>query len=364
MTMMAPQQELVQLQQEIDRYLVQIFEQKKSEFSYQGQFEFFYDAMKEFVTRKGKRVRPLLLLSFYNAFDGEKGLSKEQLLRCGAALELLHSFILIQDDVIDKSHLRRGLPTFHKILETCPRYKIDPKISEDISMVVGDLLFALSMETIIDSNIAPELKEQVLKVFLQYTRDTGVGEIQDILLSTSTLDDIKLQEIETMYHLKTTRYTFEAPFVLGTLLAGVNGTKLSAIRELAQPLGLAFQIRNDLLEIDQFIKDPLSFSSDLAQGKKTYLLKTAYDLLNVTDRNFLKMCLVNQPNDPAVNLKLIQLIQKSGAVAHLEKKSADLFTQSLAVLENNDFSWNEQQALKKVIEGIGQQIGITFVQAA
>ena len=80
-------------------------------------FEPLYLDITEFVARRGKRIRPMLMLGSYRVFGGEKSFEDHSLLRAALSLELLHSFILIHDDVIDQSERRRRLPTFHKLVE-------------------------------------------------------------------------------------------------------------------------------------------------------------------------------------------------------------------------------------------------------
>ena len=124
------------------------------------------------------------------------------------------------------------------------------------------------------------MRDAALAHFLRYITDTGAGEIYDILLGTRDIARVEEADISRMYTLKTTRYTFEAPLVLGALLAGVDDDHLRELAELIEPVGLAFQIQNDLIEYQQFKGVDRLRQTDMLEGKKTLLLRAAYDHLD------------------------------------------------------------------------------------
>jgi geranylgeranyl diphosphate synthase type I len=137
-----------------------------------------------------------------------------------------------------------------------------------------------------------------------------------------------------MYLLKTTRYTFEAPMVIGGLLAGASSEVLEELARVINPIGLAFQIQNDLVEYRQFKGVDRLRQTDLLEGKKTYLLRTAFERLEPVDQSILQLCLSSGlPNDASVT-KIEQLIDKSGAVGELTAEVERLFTQSETELDN------------------------------
>jgi len=349
--------DLEQAQSALECFIQEHFSAQKERFNYGDWFEPLYFDLCEFTGRKGKRIRPLMLMLSYRAFQGKKSLSDPSLLRSATALELLHTFVLMHDDVIDRSEKRRGLPTFHKLCAGRLVISEDrDRIGENIAMVMGDMVFAIAIQTLHEADFCPEVRDRVMSQFLQYTVDTGSGEILDILLGCQDVARVKLEQIEEMYHLKTTRYTFEAPCVMGALLAGAGEEKLEAIRRITRPLGLAFQIQNDLMEYKSLDPSGPLCSADLLEGKKTLLLKQAFVALDEVERSFLQMCLSSVARRESALLKIKELIDKSGAVALLQSRCEQLFLESEAAIDSGVFSPEESTSLRGSLAIVRQQV--------
>jgi geranylgeranyl diphosphate synthase type I len=339
----------------LERHLQEHFAREKERFDYGELFDPLYFDLSEFVARKGKRIRPLLFMLVYRAMGGSRSLHDAAVLGNAAALELLHTFILIHDDVIDRSERRRGLPTFHKLVEQrLGRFHTAERIGQSVAMVMGDIVFALAVDAVRGVEVDPPTRDRLLGKFLHYSIDTGVGEIFDILYGARDIARLSAVEIERMYHYKTTRYTFEAPAVLGATLAGAGEEKLDAIKAVMGPLGLAFQAQNDLAEFRLLSVDDPSTATDILEGKKTLLIREAFELLNETDRSFLQMCLNSaNPNESTV-LKIKDLIQKSGAVKLLQARCDSLFQQAEQAVGADVIPPEEQDGLRSVLGLIRQ----------
>ncbi|NDC01041.1 MAG: hypothetical protein EBZ83_06460 [Verrucomicrobia bacterium] len=227
----------------LEREIQAFFHRQKERYDYGEMFEPVYFDMCEFVGRKGKRVRPLLFALTYRGLGGTKPIQDPAVLAAALSLELLHAFVLVHDDLIDRSEKRRGLPTFHKLVEQrVGRLSSAERTGHGVAVVVGDLLFALAVETLQTAGFPEPQRGAALGKLLSYITDTGVGEIFDILLGSRDIGRVSAQEIERTYLLKTTRYTFEAPCVLGAILAGAAPEKQDDLARVMEPLGLAFQI--------------------------------------------------------------------------------------------------------------------------
>ncbi|NDF17966.1 MAG: hypothetical protein EB079_08390, partial [Verrucomicrobia bacterium] len=254
----------------LEREIQAFFHRQKERYDYGEMFEPVYFDMCEFVGRKGKRVRPLLFALTYRGLGGTKPIQDPAVLAAALSLELLHAFVLVHDDLIDRSEKRRGLPTFHKLVEQrVGRLSSAERTGHGVAVVVGDLLFALAVETLQTAGFPEPQRGAALGKLLSYITDTGVGEIFDILLGSRDIGRVSAQEIERTYLLKTTRYTFEAPCVLGAILAGAAPEKQDDLARVMEPLGLAFQIQNDLLEFSHFDSRDQLLPTDLLEGKKT-----------------------------------------------------------------------------------------------
>ena len=337
-------------------FLARFFQENSERYAYGELFEPLYLDMTEFVARRGKRIRPMLLLGSYRIFGGDRSFEDNSLLRAALSLELLHSFILIHDDVIDQSERRRRLPTFHKLVEE-RLGKIDgaARVGGNVAVVVGDILFAMAVDTLRSTDFAPAVRDAALSHFLRYISDTGAGEVYDILLGTRDIARVAEADIARMYTLKTTRYTFEAPLVLGALLAGVDDDHLRELAELIEPVGLAFQIQNDLIEYHQFKGVDRLRQTDILEGKKTLLLRVAYDNLIDVDRSFLQLCLSTRTSNDASVSKIEQLIDKSGAVGLLTQKMESLFQKAEVALENSSFTPAQREGLREAFALVRQQ---------
>jgi geranylgeranyl diphosphate synthase type I len=349
--------EIAEAATHLERYLQEFFQQATERYAYGELFEPLYLDLTEFVSRRGKRIRPILFLLAYRVFGGGRGIQDRSLLKAALSLELLHAFILIHDDVIDLSERRRGLPTFHKqVEERLGKILGRERIGHNVAMVVGDMLFALAIETLHSSDFPAEPRHAAMSRFLRYLTDTGVGEVYDILLGARDITRAGEADIARMYTLKTTRYTFEAPFVLGGLLAGAPPERLDDLHRITDPLGLAFQIQNDLIEYSHFLADDRAMPADLLEGKKTLLLRVAFDRMGDMERSFLQLCLSAAPRNDSSILKIRELIERSGAVGLLERRTEELFVQAARQLEESSLLPDERAGLQVAIEWVRQQI--------
>lgn len=341
----------------LEREIQSFFHRQKERYDYGEMFEPVYFDMAEFVGRKGKRIRPLLFALTYRGLGGNKPVLDPAVLAGALSLELLHAFVLVHDDLIDRSEKRRGLPTFHKLVEQrLGRLSSAERTGHGVAVVVGDLLFALSVETLQNAGFEEPHRSAALGKLLAYITDTGVGEIFDILLGSRDIGRVTAQDIEQTYLLKTTRYTFEAPCVLGAILAGASPEKQEDLAAVMEPLGLAFQIQNDLLEFSHFDSRDQLLPTDLLEGKKTLLVREAYERLGEVDRSFLQMCLQNPTRNEASISKVQDLIRKSGAIPAMQDRCRALFEEASAKLTDSHLNPSEQESVSQAIGWIRQSV--------
>jgi geranylgeranyl diphosphate synthase type I len=355
--------ELQQAPAVFEAFLARFFQENGERYAYGDLFEPLYLDMTEFVGRRGKRIRPMLLLGSYRAFGGGRLLDDPSLLRAALSLELLHAFILIHDDVIDQSDRRRGLPTFHKLVEErLGRLDGAGRVGTNVAVVIGDLLFAMAIDTLRSIDFDPAVRDAAVARVLHYITETGAGEIYDILLGTRDIARVDEADIARMYTMKTTRYTFEGPLVLGALLAGAGEDLLQELAELIEPVGLAFQIQNDLIEYQKFKGVDRLRQTDILEGKKTLLLRVAYERLDHLERSFLQLCLSSRTSNDASVSKIEQLIDKSGAVAELTERMESLFLKSETALENSSLTATQRHGLREAVGMVRQQTQHTGTQ--
>ncbi|MBI4039041.1 polyprenyl synthetase family protein [Candidatus Daviesbacteria bacterium] len=171
----------------------------------------------------GKRIRGVLVNLGYEIGKGRK---TDEIFKIGAGLEILHTAILVHDDIIDESPLRRGKPSLFK---TIGLYS---------ALTLGDLGFFLAFKIIAESNFPN--KNEALRVLSKTMIDTTIGQMMDI----------QKQDPELTAQLKTAQYTIFGPLTLGATLARADKNLIRVFREFGEDLGIAYQIKDDILDQD------------------------------------------------------------------------------------------------------------------
>ena len=220
-------------------------------------------AMKYSLLSGGKRIRPILLLEFY-ALCGGNG---DSALNFAAALEMIHTYSLIHDDLpcMDNDDMRRGRPSCHKAF------------GEDTALLAGDALLTLAFKTAAETDGIPA--DRVLKAIAVLAENAGIsgmvgGQVEDLAFEKS---GATIEQLRGMY-LKKTSCLLSAGAVCGSILAGADEKELKYAAEYAEKLGLAFQIIDDILDCtsdEKTLGKPIG--SDEKNGKTTYVTLLGID---------------------------------------------------------------------------------------
>jgi len=216
-----------------------------------------HSAIRWSVFAGGKRFRPALLLAVGQTFGAKTG----DLLRCACALELIHTYSLIHDDLpsMDNDELRRGKPTCHV------------KFGEATAILAGDALQTLAFQTIADDELLPApLRVRLISEIASAAgtpEGMVAGQAHDLDAPSQHIDESDLERI----HHKKTGALIRASARCGALIAGVGASELQAITEYATQLGLLFPITDDLLDVtstaENLGKTP---GKDARSNKSTY----------------------------------------------------------------------------------------------
>lgn len=274
---------------QIDAEMVRLFEGKIS--SAKGLHRELYRDLKEYCTRPGKRIRPLIFLAGYREYSGG-GKQAREAVKIAAALELMHSFLLIQDDIIDRAALRRGKPALHVAAgKKYARYSKNPSIGGDVAIVMADILFAVALELVAEAKFGGAQKDAFLRLFAETYARTAYGQILDVLYSRpKSLPPAGIAgEISSE---KTAYYTVVYPLLMGYALSGGTDKKeMERIHDFALPLGMAFQVRDDILGVyGKSESTGKSSDSDIEEGKLTMLVAHAIQELKPPDaRRFIAL---------------------------------------------------------------------------
>jgi geranylgeranyl diphosphate synthase type I len=274
-----------EIRQRIDISLASFLERVKRDYKLHLVSPILFESIKDFTLREGKRIRPLLLILSYKGYcRGQKPISPE-IYNASTCMEFLHNFMLIHDDIIDRSDLRRGKPTMHKLLEKTVKTNDPQKLGYDLSIIAGDIVYALAIDAFLSINESLDRKERALKYFIQTAAFTAMGEFIDTMHGVDTLDNVKEKDVYLNYTLKTARYTFDCPLVTGAILGGADETEIKKLSNFAILIGQAFQVQDDIIGIFESEKNiGKSILSDLAESKKTLLVCHAYEHLKGAKR--------------------------------------------------------------------------------
>ena len=214
-------------------------------------------AMRHSVFAGGKRIRPILSLEAGRAVAGRLPAGIEEL---GAALEMLHTYSLIHDDLpaLDNDDLRRGRPTCHKVF------------GEAIAILAGDALQTQAYKVLAQLGCPPEARVEIIA---EVAARTGTvkgmigGQVVDLEAEHTPADQ---KTLEYIHHSKTAAL-ITASVVTGGIYAGGSGDEIGSLACFGQAIGLAFQIVDDILDVTQSSKQlGKTAGKDVASAKVTY----------------------------------------------------------------------------------------------
>jgi len=297
---------------EFSKYQQQFFIRRvNSSGKYSSLISNFYKDLADFSSG-GKKLRPFLVYLGW-IIAGKKDLPK--ILPIALAFELVHSFLLIHDDVIDRSDTRRGKPTLHNKFEK----KFGSHYGISQAIILGDIACFEAFKLIAESDFTDQIKIKLISNFSVVLLETGYGEGLDV---EYTYKKASLKEIFSVTNLKTARYSFFGPLILGAIAGGAEKSLISKLEKFALPLGSAFQLTDDILgtfgEEKTMGKSPIS---DLVEGKNTLLVYKAKELANTSDRKVLTT-LWGKGLAKIPDLKKVrEIIEKSGALAWAKTES-------------------------------------------
>jgi len=245
------------------------------------------DALARFTLRGGKRVRAALLRAGFRAVSAD---DEEPARQAAVCMELVQSFLLAHDDIVDRDDLRRGAPTLHRELAAWPVGVADDHLGQSGALLAGDLGAAMAARLLAG---VPAPSERVVRASrdLQTMIATVLaGEVLDVAGSAGVALD--RTQVLRVYELKTASYTVIGPLSLGALLAGADADQLAALAAVGRPLGVAFQILDDLLgllgEPEQTGKPA---GADLREGKQTLVLLEVRARASDAQRAAVEACL-------------------------------------------------------------------------
>jgi geranylgeranyl diphosphate synthase type I len=296
------------------------------------------DALRALVVAGGKRLRPAFC---HWAFVGAGGDPDDTVaVDAGAALELLHSFALVHDDIMDGSDFRRGEPAVHRAFEARHREGgwrgPAARFGEGAAILVGDFAFVYS--DLLMAGAPPAARA----IFDELRIELCVGQFLDLSATAAGARDAT--RARTIEWYKSGKYTVERPLHVGAALAGRLDELQAPLSAFGLPLGEAFQLRDDLLGVfgaEAVTGKPVG--DDLREGKLTPLLAVATTRAEGDDLRLLER--VGSDLTPDEIAAICDLLVRSGAVAEIEAAIERLVAESLAALDRVPITEEAKAAL-------------------
>ncbi len=291
------------------------------------------DILEEFTLRGGKRLRALLVLGgYYVATGREPGAA----LSAAAAIEHFQSWMLIHDDIIDHAEERRGGPAVHRRLaaQHVEEGLLGPSSDYGVGLgiTVGDLQEPFVVAALLKGPGSAQLKQKALGEYVRMTRETAYGQLLDIRNGVLPVERVREEDVLEVHRRKTAEYTVSGPLRIGAILGGADPRLLSELGEFGTDLGIAFQLRDDVLGAGLAEGDIGKSANDLIEGKRTLLVVHAWARADPLGRALLQEVLGNPSASTARVGAARELLRSTGSLAYSESKIRELSDRAFARL--------------------------------
>jgi geranylgeranyl diphosphate synthase type I len=297
-------------------------------------------SLADFVAAGGKRIRPACCVCGFLGAGGDA--DDPALERACAALELVHTFALVHDDVMDGSALRRGRPTVHRAFsEEHERQRWQGearRFGEGVAILVGDFAHVYADRLMHDAPAAAR------DLFDELRLELCVGQALDLIGTVESWHDLDTARRIATY--KSGKYTVERPLHVGAALAGANPAMMERLTAIGLPLGEAFQLRDDLLGAfgePEATGKPVG--DDLREGKPTPLLAIAHRNATASQRDALDTVGRRDLDDDGV-ARIQAVLLDTGAVAEIEALITDRVADAIAAIDAAELAGDAADLLR------------------
>lgn len=308
----------------------------------------------DMLARGGKRIRGALVMAGYEMCGGK---DEQMIVRAATAIEMIHAYILIIDDIQDRSKLRRGKPTVHEMLA---EYHREQGLSGDaahtgIALALNAGLAGAHAAQILLGGLSvdQELRIKALGIVNLTMITTAHGQTTDIMNEISP--NVSDTDVEHALEWKTAHYTMLNPLCVGMVLAGAGCEDTDAIRDYALSTGRAFQVTDDIIGV--FGNDEQTGKSakdDIREGKRTLLTSYAFKHAPEKDQKFLTSCLGKDDLSDDDFEECRRILVDSGALEHAKKTAKQHVAQALGSLDRHADRWKPEVVsfLRNLAQGL------------
>lgn len=281
------------------------------------------------AVRGGKRLRARFLAAGWHAVAARSaGPVADAMIPAACALEVFQAAALVHDDIIDNADTRRGRPSAHRALEAAHREREwagDPEaFGRSGAVLLGDLLVAWSDDLLEEAlALSPATAAAARSEYALMRREVTMGQFLDVAEESAwsrVPDDEHADRALRIASLKSARYSVERPLLLGAALAGGSAAQLAALSDFGQRIGLAFQLRDDVLGVfGDSAETGKPAGDDLREGKRTALIAWAREGLPPSARRTVDELLGDPALDAGQIAMLADTIRSSGALDRAEE---------------------------------------------
>jgi geranylgeranyl diphosphate synthase, type I len=307
------------------------------------------EAFLDLVRRGGKRVRGALTMVGYEMLGGS---DRQMITRAATAMEMIHAYMLVLDDIQDRSVLRRGRPTLHRVLTDSDLAGGNERVGANLAMNAALAGNHAAQMLLAGLNVDAELIRKVLGIVNLTLVITSHGQNLDLMIERRTGLPTDT-ELANLMQWKTAEYTFLNPLCVGMVLAGAGCEDTNAIREYALHAGQAFQVANDIQGIfGTTAANGKDVREDIREGKRTVLTVHSLRHAAAPDKEFLAEMLGNPDLSEAEFEHCRAIIRDSGSLEYAEHIRNAYIQAARAALQAVDRPWNAAyvQFLDTIIE--------------
>ncbi len=307
-------------------------------------------SLRALVLAGGKRLRPAFCMWGFVGAGGDQ--DDPAVIDAGAGLELLHTFALIHDDVMDNSDRRRGMPTVHRQFEDAHDARgwrgETRRFGEGAAILIGDLAFVYADQMLRGAPLA------AIDVFNELRLEVNIGQYLD--LAATVRGDATVELARTICRYKSGKYTVERPLHLGAALAGRLDELAEPLTAYGDPLGEAFQLRDDLLgTFGDAERTGKPVGEDLREGKPTTMFAIAREAATGDDAALLAGRYGAADLSPDEVLALQTLFERTGARAAVEQQVEILVDAALDALGEAPLTINARDELDALARFVAER---------
>lgn len=295
--------------------------------------------LKEITSNEGKTIRPIIALCTFQMLTNKELTQAE--IEAACSLELIHKFLVIHDDIADNDRIRygkenlfgfyenKGLSQFKKSAQDAERYGIS------VSMVSGDLNHAFAYEILQKSSHHQEIKDKLFSELHRIIDMTCFGWKEESEMTQKTIEDVSSDDLLNNLKYITPIYTTDGPTKFGAILSKASEKDFKTLEEFSIPLGIAFQITDDLLGL-YGIEAGQDLKSDITDNKKTLHIIYAFEKASEEDKKFLLEKYGTKITEEDLE-RVKDIVTKTGAKEYAENYANKLMEKALSALKTLPF---------------------------